>query len=174
MRDITWSMPDLDALLAANRSAVDDLTRAARALPVERWYQPRAAGKWSPAQLLEHVAIAYEKSQDVIRMERAPTRIPRFLRSITGRLFFRPILRKGMFPERSPGPKLLRPSAHPPDREAVLRRLRVAAEVFEGAANERRQTGRTMLDHPFFGAVSLEDWVRFSELHTRHHVDQVV
>ncbi len=48
-------MSDLDALLDVNRAAVDDLMTAAEQCEAV-WTIPREPGKWSPSQIVEHVA----------------------------------------------------------------------------------------------------------------------
>ena len=48
-------MPDLNDVLADNGAAVLDLVAAAeRSAAI--WTTPRAPGKWSPSQVVEHVA----------------------------------------------------------------------------------------------------------------------
>jgi hypothetical protein len=50
-------MAEIDDVLTDNRTAVNDLMAAAdRSGPV--WTTPRASGKWSPSQVVEHVAGA--------------------------------------------------------------------------------------------------------------------
>lgn len=58
-------MDDLDAVLEGNRKAVDDLIAAAeRSAGV--WTDPRAPGKWSPSQVVEHVARSLDESATVV------------------------------------------------------------------------------------------------------------
>ena len=48
-------MADIDDVLAANRAAVTDLVAAAEK-SAATWTTPPAPGKWSPSQVVEHVA----------------------------------------------------------------------------------------------------------------------
>ena len=48
-------MADINDVLAANHAAVLDLVAAAER-SAATWTTPRAPGKWSPSQVVEHVA----------------------------------------------------------------------------------------------------------------------
>lgn len=74
--------PQLDAALAANRDAVTELAATAARCDA-MWTTPRAPGKWSPSQLVEHVARAMEASADEVvgRPSILPT-VPALLRPL--------------------------------------------------------------------------------------------
>lgn len=55
-------MADAELVIASHRRAVSAFVDAARAVPPSQWATPRAPGKWSPGQVTEHVALAYEQS----------------------------------------------------------------------------------------------------------------
>jgi hypothetical protein len=54
-------MADVNDVLAANRAAVIDVVVAAER-SAATWTTPRAPGKWSPSQVVEHVARSLEES----------------------------------------------------------------------------------------------------------------
>jgi len=56
----------MDTVVEANRAAVNDLLAAAKAREAV-WTEPRAPGKWSPSQLVEHVARSLEESANEVR-----------------------------------------------------------------------------------------------------------
>src|SRR5258707_10670969 len=92
-------MADVNVALASNRDAVLEL-RAAAERSAATWTTPRAPGKWSPSQVVEHVARGLEES--VKFLSGAPS-IPMpmlfaLLRPLV-RLYFNRILKKGVFPE---------------------------------------------------------------------------
>ena len=68
-------MADVDAALAAARAAVHELTTAAEKCAAV-WSAPRAPGKWSPSQVVEHVARAFEESAHVV--SGSPSKFPTF------------------------------------------------------------------------------------------------
>ena len=55
-------MADIDTALAASRDAVDQLIRAGEQSG-GAWIASRAPGKWSPSQIVEHVARTLEESR---------------------------------------------------------------------------------------------------------------
>ena len=57
-------MADVNDVLAANRAAVLDLVAAAER-SAATWTTPRAPGKWSPSQVVEHVARGDQRQLDL-------------------------------------------------------------------------------------------------------------
>ena len=90
-------MSDVQAVLEANRTAVDDLIAAAERAEAN-WTTPRAPGKWSPSQVVEHVAIILEEGANVVAgtPSKFPS-LPFFLRPLFRGLFFRRVMKKGAF-----------------------------------------------------------------------------
>jgi hypothetical protein len=58
-------MADVNDALAANRAAVIDLVAAAER-SAATWTTPRAPGKWSPSQVVEHVAGGLEEAANAL------------------------------------------------------------------------------------------------------------
>ena len=90
-------MADVNDVLADNRAAVLALVAAAER-SATTWTTPCAPGKWSPSQVVEHVARGLEEAANVV--SGAPSSIPMppaFLRPLL-RLYFNRILKKGVFP----------------------------------------------------------------------------
>lgn len=167
-------MADLDALLAANRSAVDDLIAVAeRAQP--NWNTRRAPGKWSPAQVVEHVARSLEEGANVVAgsPSKLPT-LPSFVRPIAGWMLRRTV-RTGKFPTakttRGLNPEHTSPTIPATPTEARTRLLSAIA-TFERECRARIASGRPVESNAF-GVVTVEDYARFTELHTRHHTKQI-
>jgi hypothetical protein len=90
-------MADVNDVLAANRAAFMDLLAAAER-SAATWTTPRAPGKWSPSQVVEHVARGLEESVNVVSGTPSIPMPPAFLRPLA-RLFFNRILKKGVFPK---------------------------------------------------------------------------
>ena len=163
-------MSHLDAALAALRAAVDDLIGVAERTR-HPWNDPRAPGKWSPAQVVEHVAMALEENANVIagKPSKIPT-LPVFIRPVAG-IFFRRIVRTGKFPKARTNRAMtpLRGPATPADARA---RLHAGLAKLESECGLAATRGGTVTSGAF-GIVSLEDFVRFNELHVRHHIKQI-
>jgi hypothetical protein len=158
--------------LAADRDAVNAFIVTARGVAPERWAEPRAPGKWSPAQVVEHIALAYESNLQLLRGP-VPGGAPRWLRPLIRKVLLGYVLRRGSFPRGSRAPKILKPDASPAAGPAseLIPRLEMAAGAFEAIAPAHPSD---KLEHPFFGEVPVADMVRLMELHTRHHTPQLL
>jgi hypothetical protein len=165
-------MADLQSELQTHHQAVDDFVATARAVPSPRWGQARARGKWSPGQVAEHLALAYEVNRRVLHGTAPGAAAPRLLRPLLRRLLLNPVLRRGTFFPGSRSPRVFRPGASPAAPAELLTRLQTAANAFETDAAAAAKAGAT-IEHPFFGQLSLVDFVRLQEIHARHHRRQV-
>jgi Protein of unknown function (DUF1569) len=163
-------MGELQTALEAHRHEVDAFLTAARNIPASRWTEPRAPGKWSPGQVVEHVTLAYETNRGILH-GKAPMTAPRWLRPIIRTIGLRPVLKRGRFIPGSKSPKIFRPGPLPPPPSQLLTRLSTVTAAFEADA---RAMSKTAIDHPFFGRLGLTDFLRLQEIHTRHHRGQLV
>ena len=164
-------MADLNSVLAANRAAVNDLIAAAERSAAS-WTTPRAPGKWSPSQVVEHVARALEESANVVAgtPSKFPT-LPRILRPVVRGLFFNRVLKKGAFPKAKTN-RALDPASGPATPVEARGRLEGALARFAEASRARAAAGQ-LVASTIFGTVSVQDYARFQELHTRHHGRQM-
>src|SRR5262247_3683430 len=92
-------MADLDSALAASREAVEHLiVSGERTGPA--WVVARAPGKWSPSQIVEHVARSLEESANMAagRPSKFP-RLPAVAHPVVRGLLFKRVLRKAAFPK---------------------------------------------------------------------------
>jgi len=164
-------MANLDAALAACKDATHDLIAAADRCG-STWAVAPAPGKWSASQIVEHVARSLEESANVAagRPSKFP-KLPAVLHPVVRGLLFRRVLRKSAFPKAKTN-KAMNPQAGPATPAEGRVRLETAQRKFDDA---RRELGsrRTAMRTTVFGAVPVEDYVRFMELHTRHHCKQM-
>ena len=92
-------MADVNMALAASRDAIEQMIQTGeRCGPA--WAAPRAPGKWSPSQIVEHVARSLEESANMAagRPSKFPT-LPAVVHPIVRGLLFKRVLRKGAFPK---------------------------------------------------------------------------
>lgn len=163
-------MAGIDTVLAASRAASEQLIADAEATAAA-WATPRAPGKWSPSQIVEHVARSFDGTvQMVAGQPSAFPRLPVLIHPVL-RIVFRRLLRKGSFPNGRTT-KAMNPQAGPPTPAAGRARLTGAHERFEAACRDLAARGAPMRT-TMFGAVPVEDFVRFMEIHTRHHGRQI-
>jgi hypothetical protein len=166
-------MTDLTAAIADNHKAVDEFTAAARAVDAARWTLPRAEGKWSPAQVVEHIALTYEYSRAVLNDHAPGPSAPRFLRPLVRLFFVNPVLKHGRFKPNAKAPSMFQPSSVPGDAAELLPRLEAALSGFEAELRTADRLGRSTVNHPFFGIMPVTDYLRLQAIHARHHRAQL-
>jgi len=96
---------------------------------------------------------------------------PAFLRPLA-RLYFNRILKKGVFPKGWKANKAFDPTSGPATPAEARIRLEGAIARFDQECRRRAASGQHLVSTGF-GTVSVEDLVRFSALHTRHHCKQM-
>ena len=157
--------------LAACREIIEEATRGGGAECNTR----RDPNRWSVAEVVEHLQRAYlgtakgferclEKNQP---MATAKT-LKQTLQSFT-------LVNLGYFPEGRQSPKYIMPTGEL-DLGAVLDATRRDLERLHlAAAHTRDRFGgsKKVLDHPILGAFSVDQWLRFHLIHTRHHEKQI-
>jgi hypothetical protein len=166
-------MPDFQNTLTEHHAGVASFIATARALTAADWTQARAPGKWSPAQVAEHVAMAYECSSAALRGKYPGASAPRLLRPLIRTLFLKPVLRNGRFGAGAKAPGPFQPTASPAPASMLLPRVQSAADEFESMLAAELAQGHVTVDHPFFGPVALGDYLRLQVIHTDHHRRQL-
>jgi hypothetical protein len=168
------AMADVNDALAANRAAFMDLLAAAER-SAATWTTPPAPGKWSPSQVVEHVARGLEESVIVFSGAPSSVKIPAFLRPLRPlfRLYFYRILKKGVFPKGWKSHKAFDPTSGPATPAEARGRVEGALVRFDQECRRWVDGGQSVVKNTGFGTVSVEDLVRWSALHTRHHCKQM-
>jgi hypothetical protein len=170
-------MSDLSVSLAGDHAAVAALLAAADATGAS-WTVPRAPGKWSPSQVVEHVARILEESANVAAG--APSKFPKipfFIRPIVRAIVFNRTLARNAFPKMKASPAFDPASGSDPapgSATPALARLRMEAALnrFDQACRARAASGRDVVS-TIFGTVPVAEFARFQELHIRHHHRQM-
>ncbi len=144
-----------------------------RGRPDSEW-QRGPAGKWTPAQIVEHLALGLALSAETFqaRKNHAPMkRRPRTPAEKIARLFvfglrWFPPGRKA--PERTtPAPQIDRASAE----AHFLAAVEAWDQVDRALLPERRAD--LFVKHPRMGDLTVEEWMRFHLIHARHHARQI-
>ena len=163
-------MADVNAVLDANRAAVRELVACAERCE-KNWTVPRAPGKWSPGEIVEHIARTFEESANMVSGgPSAMPKLPFFLRPIA-RMFLHRMIKTGVIP-KGRAAKALQPRAVPATPAQGRARLEIAFDRFDRACRARAATSDSVAS-TVFGTVLLCDYARFIEIHTRHHCKQM-
>ncbi|HEX4932342.1 MAG TPA: DinB family protein [Gemmatimonadaceae bacterium] len=157
-----------------HRAAVQAFLAAARAIPDAAWERPLSPGKWSPAQVAEHVRLTYV----VIQNELAGgsglrIRTPWWLRLVLRWRILPRILATGKLPAGARASSEIRPGDGPFPRAQVLEALEVAADVTEASIARQWSERNAGITHHIFGRVELPRAMRFITVHTAHHTRQL-
>lgn len=157
--------------LRIHGSAASAFAAAAEAVEPEAWDRPVAEGKWSPAQITDHLIQTY----DVILREVGGGGGMKVRTSFLIRLFlsltYKPrILRGGWFPARAPAPREIRPSKTPRGQQEGVALFRQRAEEYETAVQSKPEA---RLTHAYFGALAPAEGVLFCARHIEHHARQL-
>jgi hypothetical protein len=165
-------MTEIETALADNRAAIEEFVAAARAVDASKWATPLAEGKWSPAQIAEHLAVTYEYNRKVVTGT-AGKGAPKFLQPLARWFVVTKTLKAGRFTRKGRAPKIFQPSAAPPAAATVLTRLTTAVAGFENDIRSGHPEARHTVAHPFFGTLPTVDYLRLQAIHTRHHRSQL-
>ena len=160
-------MVDISTALAASKEAVDQLIVAGEKTG-PAWMASRAPGKWSPSQIVEHVARTLEESAKMATG--GPSKFPKLpvvLHPVVRSLLFKRVLRNAAFPKAKTN-KAMNPASGPATPAEGRARLETAHQKFDETCRQIARHGERMRT-TIFGVVPVEDYVRFMELHTRHH-----
>ena len=130
--------------------------------------------KWSVAEIVEHLQRAYlgtakgfEKCLEKGHPIATPVPLKKRLQAFA-------VINLGYFPAGREAPKHIIPTGQL-DLHAVLEAVRRDLERLDAAAvRTRKQFGRaSVVDHPILGAFSVDQWLKFHLIHTRHHEKQI-
>lgn len=132
-------------------------------------------GKWSTAEILEHLsktytgtALGYEKA---IAAQRSLASRSKGFRQALGRFV---LLRLGYFPSGRKSPERALPKGAWSGAQAIhtireeLARLIVSQEKVEVTF-----AGVPVVDHPILGPLTPAQWAKFHYVHAKHHMKQI-
>jgi hypothetical protein len=140
----------------------------------ETAWQQAPPGKWTPAQIVEHLALAVEMSAATFVARRAKEPMARrgtALREKVGKVF---TFGLGWFPpgRKAPPPTTPAPRVEARAAEAHFRAALAAWEALERDLLPARRHN-LFVKHPRLGDLTLEEWARFHVVHARHHARQI-
>lgn len=152
---------------------LDSLNRALDGLPASRAEVSRD-GKWSIAQIVEHLDLAFTKNAAGLDLRVAKGEVPA-LRGTTKQALARfVVVVLGYFPAGRQSPATVLPLGRPYDE--VRGRLEgdlIALDRALDAAEQKFGATRPIVNHPIMGPFSVADWRKFHWVHTRHHLKQI-
>ena len=153
--------------------ALDDIEAATRGLSAGD-LERAPSGRWSPAQILEHLALGFgataKGAARCLEAGRPAGGVP----TVRHRFATAGVVTLGYLPSGRTAPERTRPRGL--SGEAALQAVRanlVAMDVALGRCLERFGPRVALLDHPILGPLSIPQWRTFHRVHTRHHMRQI-
>jgi hypothetical protein len=165
-----------DVVALHNRAVADFAATARRAAADDYlWSAPGAPGKWSPAEIVQHLVLAFEAVQRELR-EGVPMKLRTraWHRLVLRFTLQRRLMRGGAFPHGARSPREARPHGDIGPAGSLIGRLEgLNAELIADLADARTSRPRLRLLHPYFGRLSAIDIVYVSARHIQHHEAQL-
>lgn len=134
----------------------------------------RDPAQWSPVEIVEHLTRSYSgtaKGFERCVEKGAPLASGATLKQRWQQAV---LISLGYFPAGREAPKHIIPTGEL-DLGAVLDAVRRDLARLDASATRARQAlgNGKMLDHPILGALTIDQWMKFHEIHTRHHAKQI-
>ncbi|HVO64189.1 MAG TPA: DinB family protein [Terriglobales bacterium] len=131
-------------------------------------------GKWSIADILEHLALTYSGTKLVfdrcLQSGKTSARIP----SIKDRVRALVVTRLGYLPSGREAPVGTRPKGT--QCESIRQEFAYQISLMEASIAEcegRYGRAAKIVDHPILGPFTASEWRRFHCVHGRHHLRQI-
>ena len=131
-------------------------------------------GKWSPAQVLEHLMLSYTATTKGLLRATQSGLIEPGTRTLKHRAKCAYVLGLGRFPAGVEAPKHTEPGKGL--GEEPLRRFNDALVAMDSTlvdVERRFGKGVLILMHPVLGPLTAQQWRRFHQVHGRHHLKQI-
>lgn len=154
--------------------ALDAIDSTVGGLAVERIARREPDGRWSIAEILEHLTLAFKGNTAAFEKAlvsgelraRPPVLRQRLLRVL--------VVDAGYFP-RARAPEMTRPSGSlaPGESVAAIRTALQTLDVTLSQVAARFGADALAANHPYLGGMSVKQWRKFHWRHTVHHMKQV-
>jgi hypothetical protein len=155
------------------QQALDRIDAATRGLTREQ-LERRRGDRWSPAQILEHLALGFAATAKGMTRCLEADRPAAGVRTLWHRLATALVVTLGYLPSGRTAPERTRPRGL--EGEAAMQAVRANLLAMDDALDRcaRRFGARAALvDHPILGPLSVAGWRKFHRVHTRHHMKQI-
>ncbi|HUP48778.1 MAG TPA: DinB family protein [Thermoanaerobaculia bacterium] len=152
------------------------LAASAERIPADRWLTPRAEGKWTPAEIVEHLNLVYDALLRELNGGGAMKIRTKWWHRVLLRWTLVPKLLRGEpFPAGARAPRETRPAAANRDQQAAVLGFRERAARLESSAQEALNSGprRARLTHAYFGSATVKEGVLLCARHIVHHHQQM-
>jgi hypothetical protein len=166
--------PRLDEALDEHRAALAAFLETAERLRDDAWSAPWGPGKWTRAQVAEHLALTYEVAiHELTTGQGLRVKVTGVRQRLLRWVLMPHILFHRSLPIRVRAPREVRPPDATAPRAAILRRLRELGVRWEAEMERAIGAGGGGLTHPYFGTIPPVKAIRFMAIHLEHHTRQI-
>jgi hypothetical protein len=164
----------LERAASDHRAAIAAVVADFERIVPSEWEIPLRPGKWSPAEIAQHLTVAYSPALSELaggagyarRLSPLLTRVARWV-ALGG------ILSGKKFPAGAKSPPEARPTGpFPPPSEAAAR-LRSVSEAFERTISEAHRAGAGRITNAYFGILTAPQALKLVAMHAEHHRKQL-
>ena len=160
----------MNSYLERLRQELEEATGSASATDLGR----APVGKWSPAQILEHLLLTYKSTNRGLEkcLEQGASLANRA--TLKDRMATMLVVNLGYIPRGRKAPERAMPQGMSPDdvQQALVPALEKMAATLDDC--ERRfGVDAKIMDHPFLGPLTANQWRKFHWVHGRHHARQI-
>ncbi len=133
----------------------------------------RPGEKWSAAEILEHLTLAFSSTGVAMDRSLAEGRVPAHRPTLRNRVAILVVTEIGYLPAGRKAPKWTEPHGANPAK--AVENFRQALEGMDGkiAQCEAKFGNGVVAVHPIIGPLTARQWRRFHWVHTRHHMKQI-
>jgi len=166
--------PRWDEAVEEHRAALAAFLDVAERLRDDDWSAPWGPGKWTRAQLAEHLSLVYEAAiRELTTGVGVRVKVTGIRQRILRWVFMPHILFHRSLPVKVMSPREARPAEVTAPRAEVLRRLRELGVRYEMEMERAIRGGGGTLTHPYFGTLPPVKAMRFMAIHIEHHTRQL-
>ncbi len=159
---------------SAHRAAIEEFAQAVVEVDRGTWAAPREPGKWSPAEIAQHLILSYGPPlAELDGGEGFSIRLPWWKRAVLRWKVLPKILYADTFPKGAPAPREARPNRGASSPEEAARLLRGSAELFLARVCEAHASRSVRLTHSYFGKLTAPQILKLMAVHARHHRGQL-
>jgi hypothetical protein len=164
----------LEDVAADHRAAIEEFAQAVETLDRNAWNVARAAGKWTPAEIAQHLILSYGPPMSELGGGAGfAVRLPWWKRTFLRRKVLPKIVFGEEFPKGAPAPREIRPREGASSPESAARLLRENAGEFARRLCEAHAGKPVRLTHSYFGRLTAPQILKLMAVHARHHRAQL-
>ncbi len=163
----------IEEAAALHSETIDEVVFVIAAQNLATWTTPRQPGKWSAAEIAEHLILSYEVGLRELDGGAGLALALSWWKRAALRWTVLPRILAGRFPRGAPAPREVRPRGAAVTPAVAVERLRAVADRFAARLQEEHAVRPVRLTHAYFGRLAAPEILKLLAVHARHHRAQL-